>query len=66
MIKVLFLDLYDYRSIYEVALCLFSKIFMYSYILLGKVLFKTRGILILKFNFIDEKTLFCFFFSASK
>lgn len=27
--KALFLDLYDYSSIYEVVLCLFNKIFMY-------------------------------------
>jgi succinyl-CoA synthetase beta subunit len=37
--KALFLDLYDYSSIYEVVLCLFNKIFMYSYILPGKTLF---------------------------
>lgn len=38
--KALFLDLYDYSSIYEVVLCLFNKIFMYSYIPPGKTLSK--------------------------
>lgn len=33
LLKALFLDLYDYSSIYEVVMCLFNKFFMYIYCL---------------------------------